>query len=195
MISVLRKFRAQMRRERDPTAAEFEKLLCWIDPDREEAGRKLRLIHSRVIQSFVCRGCIDAQSLADEVSNRVAVRIDKVITDYPDPLRCFLGFVGNVHREYLREQRQQAAAREPPRPRPAEILEKEDECLRECLGTLANRERDLFVRYFHVDKRTKIAARKALARELNLTPNALRIQAHRLRKRLLECLERCVEQT
>jgi DNA-directed RNA polymerase specialized sigma24 family protein len=184
-----------MKRERSPTSEEFEKLLGWIDPDREAAGHKFQLILSRITRSFISRGCIDAETLTDEVSNRVAVRIEKVIQTYPDPLHCLLGFIDNVHREYLREQREQAYAQAPPPPRPAEVLESEDECLTECMGTLPAKERDLFSRYFAVDKAIKIQVRTALAEELNLTPNALRIKAHRLRKRLLDCVQICLERT
>lgn len=68
-----------MKRERDPTAEEFEKLLGWIDPDSEVAGHKLQLIQSRITKMFISRGCREAETLTDEVSNRVAVRIDNVL--------------------------------------------------------------------------------------------------------------------
>src|ERR1051325_8393936 len=161
-----------MKRERDPTAEEFEKLLKWIDPDRETAAHKLQLIQSRITKIFISRGCVDGETLTDEVTNRVAVRIDKVIQTYPTPLQCLLGFIPNVHKEYLREQHEQGNAQAPPAPRPAEVLESEDQCLTECMGTLPARDCDLFSRYFGVDKRIKIPARKTLAEELNLTTNA-----------------------
>ena len=184
-----------MKRERSPTSEEFEKLLGWIDPDREAAGQKFQLILSRITRSFISRGCVDAETLTDEVSNRVAVRIDKVIQTYSNPLQCLLGFVDNVHREYLRELREHANVQAAPLPRPAEVLEREDECLTECMETLLARDRDIFSRYFGVDKHTKIVGRKELADELDLTANALRIQAHRLRKKLLDCLQICLERT
>jgi len=184
-----------MKRERGPTSEEFEKLLGWIDPDREAAGHQLHLILSRITRSFISRGCIDAETLTDEVSNRVAVRIDKVKQTYSNPLQCMLGFIDNVYREYLRDIREQANAQPPPPPRSAEVLESEDECLTECMRTLLEQERDLFSRYFAVEKRTKIPVRAALAEELNLTANALRIKAHRLRKKLLDCVQICLERT
>jgi DNA-directed RNA polymerase specialized sigma24 family protein len=184
-----------MKRERAPTAEEFSKLLGWIDPDPQQAGTRLLVIQSRITKSFISRGCVDAETLTDEVSNRVAVRIDNVIKNYPNPFQCLLGFVDNVYREYIRERRDETNAQPPPKPRPPDVLEKEDECLEECMDTLAQRERDLFSRYFNVEKRTKGRVRKALAEELNLTVNALRIQAHRLRKRLRDCVETCLERT
>jgi len=184
-----------MKRERDPTAEEFDKLLGWIDHDRDTAGQKLQLIQSRITRIFISRGCVDAESLTDEVSNRVAVRVDKIIQTYPSPVQCLLGFVDNVYQEYLREERKKSNATAPPHPRPAPVLESEDKCLAECMGTLQTTDRDLFSRYFGIDTRIKIPGRKALAEELNLTPNALRIQAHRLRKKLLDCLQICLERS
>lgn len=126
------------------------------------------------------------------MSNRVAVRIDSVVKKYDDPLRCCLGFVENVYLEYLREQHKRSHVREPPKPRPAEELEKEDRCLEHCLSNMNTPEHDLFVRYFGGERRSRINGRRKLAEELTLTANALRIQAHRIRKRVRQCLEECL---
>ena len=182
-----------MRRERDPTPEEFEKLLAWLDPVREDAGCKFQLLHSRLIKIFSARGCIDADSLADEVMNRIAVRIDSVIQNYNDPLRCCLGFVDKVHLEYLRQERRRENATAPPSPTAPEVLEKEDECLTQCLTHLTSAERDLFERYFSGEKRTRINARKKLASQGALTANALRIRAFKIRKQLHKCLVDCLQ--
>lgn len=184
-----------MKRARDPTPEQFEKLLAWLDSDRDDAGRKFQLIHSRLSRIFAARGCSDVESLADEVINRIAVRIDTVIEKYTEPFGCCLAFVQNVYREYSREQQQQANPFEPPAPRPPEELEKEDECLKHCLDTLTQPQRDLFVRYFQSEKRAKINARKKLAAELVLTANALRLRAHHLRKEMHQCLVTCLNQS
>jgi hypothetical protein len=179
-----------MKRERDPTPEEFAEFLAWLDPDPEEAGRKFNLIQSRLTRIFVCRGCIDAESLADEVINRVAVRIKAVKATYDNPIRCCIGFTTNVYREYLKYLKEINSAKPPPPPRPPEELEKEDACLRRCIEKLANAQRDLVVRYFQAENRIK--NRKRLAEELRLTANALRIQAHHLRKKVRLCLEVCL---
>lgn len=184
-----------MKRERDYTAEEFEKLLLWLDPDRNEAGNKLKQIETRLIRIFISRGCLDDDSLKDEVINRVAVRIDSVKEKYPDPLRCCLGFVDNVHREYLREQKRRALSVAPPQPRPADELEKEDECLKECIGNLIATEQYLLVNYFQGEEGIRVTNRKRLAKELHLSATALRCQAHRVRKKAQMCLQKCLEET
>jgi len=183
-----------MKRERDPTPEEFEKLLAWLDPDQDKAGYQYTLIQSRLTKVFGARGCSDPDTLGQEVLNRVCVRIDTVVNNYPDPLRCCLGFVDNVYLEYLREQKKIANAKQPPPPRPPEELEKEDRCLEQCLNTLSAEERDIFKRYFRGEKRVRINNRKELAAELGITANALRIRAHHLRKEMTECLINCLKE-
>lgn len=179
-----------MKKERDPTREELEKLLAWFDSDRENAAVKFQSTNARLIRVFASRGCVDADSLADEVMNRVAVRIDTVITKYPDAVRCCLAFIDNVYHEWYRDQSTKANAKPPPSPRPSEVLEREDECLKQCLGTVTRPDQDLFERYFQSEKR--IESRKKLASELTLTANALRIRAHKIRKKLHQCLAECL---
>ena len=181
-----------MKRERDPTPEEFEKLLAWLDSDPDKAACQYTLLQGRLIKVFAARGCGDPETLAQEVLNRVCVRIDTVRQNYPDPQRCCLGFVDNVHREYLREEQMKNKAVPPPEPRPAVELQKEDDCLEQCLNTLSPEDRDVFERYFKGEKRVRIESRKTLAAELKKTSNALRIQAFKLRKEMNKCLLNCL---
>ena len=182
-----------MKRERDPTREEFEEFLAWLDPDPDEAARKFDRIQNRLIHIFIARGCVDAEVLADEVLNRVCARIGQVKINYADPLRCCVGFVDNVHREYFREQRKWDDPICPPPPRPSKELEIEDTCLDECLAKFPKLDRELVERYFHGEKSVRISGRKKLAVERKLTSNALRIQAFKLRKKFVLCFNTCVE--
>lgn len=182
-----------MKRERNPTEEEFKKLLLWLNPDPNHDGTDFTLIQSRLARIFTSRGCADSENLAVEVLNRVAVRIDTLVPKYSDPLKCCIGFVDNVCHEHFREIQIRVAAIPPPAPRPAEELEREDVCLTECLEELGEGDRDIVIRYFEGEKSARIAGRKKLAEELHLTANALRIQAHRHRQRLRQCLQLCLE--
>lgn len=182
-----------MKRERDPTPEEFQKLLLWLGEDMSKGESNYNVVKTRLIRIFASRGCVDAEMLADEVLNRVAVRIDTLILKYPDANRCCLAFVDNVHKEYLRDQIKWTKVIPPEPPRPSEELEKEDQCLRECMGNLDQRERNLMERYFGEEKAVRRENRKKLAQDLRLTANALRIQAHRVRKIALRCLRECLE--
>lgn len=183
-----------MKKERDPTPEEYQKLLLWIDKDCDEAARKLLLIQSRATKILISRGCLHAEELTDETRNRIAVRIDKIKDSYPDPQRCFIGFLDKVHSEYLRDEAIRNTAKPPPPPRPDKELEREARCLEKCLAALPHHERNIVVRYFGGDGAERREERKKLARELNLTANALRIQGHRLRKKTLKCLRGCLDE-
>jgi RNA polymerase sigma factor (sigma-70 family) len=189
-----------MKRERDPTPEEFRQLLAWL----AASGRDYETIHQRLTRIFVARGCLDAENLADEVMNRVAVRIEKITETYDgDPARCFQGFAEKVWLEYIRDLRKQSTVEPPPLPfrpdedeharRERERCEQEDECLTRCMEELPGPDSKLFSRYFQSDEAAKIA-RKKLAAELGLTANALRIKAHRIRRPLQKCMESCLEQ-
>lgn len=188
-----------MKRERDPTAEEFAKLLVWFDGDSEVAGTKYESRRAWLIRVFAGRGCEDPARLADEVMNRVAVRIDKLVSAYDDPIKCLHGFAENVYREYLAEKnRTQPLDDGTPAPLPPDEdelqrKEQEDTCLSRCLAELSRPESDLFRRYFQEVKAAKIKARKNLQSELQLTANALRIKAFRIRRRLRVCMEGCLE--
>ena len=181
-----------MKRERPPTPEEFTKLLAWLNSDPDEAGRVFNHINQRLIKVFASRGCADAEALADEVTNRVAVRIDKVKKSYDEPVRCFLGFVEHVYREHQREEQKILGHKEPER-RSTDELEREDRCLEHCLEHLGKPDRELFVHYFQGEKRARIDRRKQMATELVVSINALRIRAHHLRKEMHRCLIACLE--
>ena len=181
-----------MKKERDPTPEEFDKLLLWFHSDRNTAGEDLNKINIRLVQIFTARHCIDADELATEVINRVAVRIDTLVGKYPSAAHCCIAFVGNVYLEWLRDQKIKRNPPEPPTRREQDELEREDRCLTKCLETLGERDRYIFVRYFEGEGRARIEARDKLAEELQLTANALRIKAHRLRKRMRLCMEECL---
>ena len=44
----------------------FDRLLVWLDPDRDAAGRKYEAIRARLIKVLSYRGCREAEEIADE---------------------------------------------------------------------------------------------------------------------------------
>jgi DNA-directed RNA polymerase specialized sigma24 family protein len=181
-----------MKRERDPTQSEFERLLSWLDPNPESAGAKYETIRHRLVRLFISRGCIDAEYLADEVMNRVTIRIFEIVKTYEgDPALYFYGFVKRVYLEYSRPQVPQVL----PTPAPPDELEREDQCLEQCMQHLPAAERRLVLTYFQEEKGAKINCRKKLAEEFEITLNALRIRIYRICLQLEKCLNDCLEQS
>ena len=60
------------------TKEAFDALLGWLDPNREVAGQKYEVIRRRLITIFSCRGCAEAEDLADETINRVASKLSAI---------------------------------------------------------------------------------------------------------------------
>jgi len=170
----------------------FDQLLSWLNPDRESAGTKYEEIRRRLIKIFTCRGCLTPQDLADDTINRVAKRVSEIAPSYVgDPALYFLGVAHNVCLEYFRKKPEP----EPPPPDdPSEQKEKVDECLEQCMQRLNPKTRELILEYYREEKHSKIDHRKELAQQLGIAMNALRIQAHRIRAKLQECVFDCLKQ-
>jgi DNA-directed RNA polymerase specialized sigma24 family protein len=191
-----------MKKEWVLTQEAFERLLGWLDTDRDRAGKKYETVRLRLIKIFTCRGCTEAEDLADETINRVTAKVEEVAEKYSgDPTLYFYGVAQKVHLEYLRKyQKKQAdVAVDSDTLNAAPIsldddIEPEYECLERCLDHLPSDNRKLVVEYYQQERQAKIEHRKRLATELGIAVNALRIRAHRIRLVLQRCVLDCLEQ-
>ena len=182
-----------MKKDWVPSQEAFDTLLNWLDPDRERAGQKYETIRLRLIKIFACRGCSAPEDLADESINRVTSKIEELVKTYVgDPTLYFFGVANNLHLEYVKQNR---VTRQGPFVQP--LVEEKDtriyDCLEDCMSRLSAKKRDLLVRYYREDRRTKINERMQLAREWGVGINALRIRAHRIRVPLQKCVESCMQ--
>lgn len=172
------------------TKESFDALLAWLDPAREEAGRKYEAIRLRLIKIFACRGCYEPEDLADETINRVSKKLNEIQGTYSgDPARYFYGVANKVHLEYLRRK---PVPVQPVRYENSDEIEKEYECLERCILELTPDNRLLVLGYYQDEKRAKIDHRKNLADQLGIAVNALRIRACRIRAALQKCVQSCV---
>ena len=176
------------------TPEAFDRLLLWLNPDREQAGRKYEEIRRKLITILSCRGCTCPEDLTDETMNRVTRRVPQIIDNYlGDPALYFYGVAHKVHLEWLR--RNGRALVPPPAPDPPEETEQEYECLEQCMEHLTSKSRELVSQYHREEKKAKIDGRKELADRLGIGVNALRIRAHRIRAGLQECVVLCLSKT
>ena len=180
-----------MNDDTDITQSNFDLLLAWLDPDRDEAGKKYEQIRKRLIKFFECRGRHDAEELADETITRVSRKVEKIAKDYVgDKALYFYGVAKYVYHEAVRKPPPVVL---PPSIVKSEDTEKEFECLDQCMEQLSVNNRELMLEYYKYEKRAKIEHRKALAEKLGVAQNALRIRAHRIRLTLEECLRTCLQ--
>ena len=181
----------------------FDTLLGWLDPDRDRAGRKYEAIRLRLIKIFTCRGCWEAEEMADETINRVVARVADIAEQYQgDPAPYFYGVSQKVQLEYSRKARLRdsdvlaegtADVSSPATAVLADDAEPEYACLERCLEHLPADNRRLVIEYYQQEQKAKIDHRKRLADELGIALNALRIRAHRIRRTLEECVHGCLE--
>lgn len=192
-----------MKKEWVLTQDAFDVLLNWLDSDRERAGNTYEAIRLRLIKIFTCRGCADAEDLADETINRVAAKVRDLAPGYEgDPALYFYGVSHRVHQEYSRKLRLRdaelsedvgAVNSSPVVISLADEAEPEYECLERCLEHLPDENRKIVLEYYQQERRAKIDHRRRLAEELGIAVNALRIRAFRIRRALEECVHTCVE--
>jgi DNA-directed RNA polymerase specialized sigma24 family protein len=160
----------------------LSEFLRLFDPDPEQATAKYTALRSRLIKFFEWRNCDSPEDLAQETLVRGLTRVSEGADIFgPDAVAYFFGIARNV----VREQR---------RPRPLEFIGDLDELtsgaslaahgvdaqiqLEQCLRRLPPPERELLVRFATEDHHT-------LSRETGMTPNALRVKVHRIRKKLM----------
>ncbi len=168
----------------------FDALLDWLDSDREQAGIKYEQIRSRLIKIFTGRGCIDPEELADETINRVTRKLDEIQNEFTgDRARYFFGVANKIYLEHLRRKQPQS----PPPSSDSGRAELEYRCLERCIERLSEEDRTLLLKDYGAKGRTQTERRKALAEELGISLNALRIRVYRIRVTLKECIEKCIQ--
>ena len=171
-----------------PTKENFDKLLLWLDSDRNTAGTKYERIRYKLIRICACRGCCDAEDLADKSVDGVPSKVEGLIENYEgNPALYFYAVAKKIYLESIKKK--PLPNPPPPTPDPAEVEQVHD-YLDDCLQELPRAESDLALRYHVGEKHEKIRNRKALADELKISRNALRIKVCHIHARLKDCITR-----
>ena len=179
-----------VRTQRELTKEAFEQLLAWLDEDRDRAADKYEQIRIRLIKLFEIRGCTNSEDLADDTIDRVARRVHEVAGTYEgNPALYFHGVARMVYLEYLRKQPRLAPS---PYKDAAEETERRFACLDGCLDRLSLSNRELILHYYEDEKKSAKDVRREIADRLGISPNAVRIRAHRIRDFLSRCVRDCL---
>ena len=142
------------RADTELTQELFERLLRWLDADRDRAGQRYEEIRFQLIKIFTSRGCLISEELADETINRVAKRVQQIAETYEgDPALYFYGAARLIYLEYLRRK----PAPQPLAPSAAsEEEEQRYECLEQCIERLTPKNRELLRAYYRDDERGEV---------------------------------------
>jgi RNA polymerase sigma factor (sigma-70 family) len=190
----------------------WEELFNFLDPNRAAATGpdrnriaedKCLEILRKLVFFFAGRRCANAEDLAMETILRVAARCRDVdVSSYGDRVGYFFGVARNVvheeHRSGLRESKVlesflREISRTPADPDAWKDAESAQSCLEHCIATLPDAARRLILRYYSNEGTAKVTAHRALADELGKSVNALRIEVHRIRKTLQQCVLYCLQ--
>jgi RNA polymerase sigma factor (sigma-70 family) len=192
---------------------QWEDLLDFLDPARPgkrgpgrdaEAEVLYLEILRKLVTFFAGRGCRDAEDLAVECVLRVAGKcgsLDGAARE--NRPGYFYGVARNVLHESWRESQREGARRESLRlelarlgmPDGASWARKEavHRCLDRCMDELGHGARRLVLRYYEEEGAAKIERHRRLAEELGKSVNALRIEVHRIRATLRQCVVGCAQ--
>jgi hypothetical protein len=181
----------------DLTQESFDRLLYWLHPDPEEAGKIYVKIRSDLIKKFSSHGCLLPDKLAYITIDRVAKKLADIADTYKGEREPYFHRV--AYYVLLESFPKQVDEVELPddlsivAPDEDESVEPEFECLEKCMECLPPRKQYLIRNYYRGDKGTKIRQRKELASTYNLELPALRIQALRIRQDLKGCIIECLQ--
>lgn len=176
----------------------FDKLLSWLSPDRDEAGSRFERIREGLIRYFRLKGCHEPEPLADESMNRVTTRIDSLdLMTGAKPSSVFYGFAAKVFLEYARSDKRRIVQLTEDFDRASKDLMDVNadyrlDCLRSCLNKIADADGKLIVEYYSEEKQAKFELRRKLAQKNELAMGALQTKIHRLKRVLRPCIEKCL---
>lgn len=179
----------------------FEKMLDWLDKDREIAGQKYEAIRLRLIKVLNYRGCPEGELLADEVMDRVARKIDTLAETYEgDPAYYFLNVANKIYLEYRRKTAPVELSDNLAEVPETSLKEEEDfqpefDCLKKCLAQLPASKRDFICDYYREDKKKKLMNLRRIAKSDGVEVATLHMRAFRLRASLQKCVSECVAET
>jgi len=178
-----------------PTQEAFNKLLAWLNPERDKAAQRYEKIRLRLIKIFACHGCVEPELLADETIDRVILKIDWLLENYVgEPTLYFCGVARNVIKEDLRGRVAQTIPQPTVEAVEAEGGQHEYDCLDQCMEKLPQNNRHLVLAYYEEEGHAKIVSRSKLAQELGITMRALRLRTYHIRLQLRACMEVCLGQ-
>jgi DNA-directed RNA polymerase specialized sigma24 family protein len=185
-----------------------EEFRAFLNSDRSEEGlseaevleqraKRYLEIQSRLARLFAWRGCYDEDELARIALDRARMKwaetrdaVEPSSMHKLNPVGFVCSFVRFVFLEWIAKQ---APVEIPPVENPSLEDEIRLSCLESCMRLLTPAERELLLEYYQDEKGTKIDHRKKIAEEHKISANALRIECHRMRRRLRECMVPCVE--
>lgn len=187
-----------MARDSEIPPTNFDELLAWLHPDRDEAAKICVQLHNDLTKIFIWNQCADPEGLTDEVFDRVERKVHDLRQNFKgDPKLFFYGVARYLIRESKRPGKE-VPLEDTNLPAPETVEEEESptrlkECLNLCLQQLSVEKRELILRYYAKEKQAKIDDHIELARQLGISVETLRVRVYRICRTLEKCIEQCLD--
>jgi len=166
-------------------------MLEWLDLNPDRAVERYEEIRKNLMRVFTNRGCTEVEDLADDVFNRVALKMPELKASYiGEPAKYFHGIARNVAREHYRKR--ERVIEFPLQQTSREDLEPFLHCLEQCLAKLPRWQSHLIVLYYARQRKAKVDLHKEMSSKMGLRQTALRARVHRIRKKLRTCILDCL---
>jgi len=178
----------------------FDEILAWFNDDRDIAADLYVQLRDDLTKVFTWNRCSDPEGLTDETFDRVARKVHELRKTFEgDPRLFFYGVARNLIRENPKKIRTQVSLENTDLPaNPISEVETEnanllEECLHICLEKLSSDKRELILNYYAKEKQAKIRHRTEMAQRLGTSVETLRVRVYRIRGKLEQCIERCLD--
>lgn len=185
-----------MKKEREINPEAFEKMLLWLDKDRDIAGQKYEAMRLRLIKIFDYRQCLNSEELADLTFDRVLKKFEEnAVPDDAVPAAYFCSVAGFIHRENFKKPVSVELPDDLAIEADEEGFDPYYECLKKCLKKLSTEKHKLIIGYYEEEKRAKIDFRQKLAQSIGIPLKKLHSRIFRIRTSLQQCVLNCVKQS
>jgi len=177
----------------------FNEILAWLNSDPDVAGQMYVQLRHDLAKIFTWNRCSDPEGLTDEVFDRVSRKVHQLRQTFNgDPRLFFYGVARNLIKEESKKIRAQVslehldlAANECAENNDPEMMRAE--CLELCLQKISSDKRELILDYYAKEKQAKIDHRAEIARRFGMSVEVLRVRIYRIRSRLQQCIESCLD--
>jgi len=169
--------------------------------DPQSAGERFEVLRRKLVFYFEARRCDDPEELA-HVTLEILMRKHGEHVEVQDLMRYSYGVARNVHYEHLRKKRAEMKYVSQQEHRPhagaadegaAARKERRLRCLEECVAGLSPQDRSLLTDYFKGRGRGRQESRRRIAEQLNISREALTRRIFHLKRRLKNCIDKCLE--
>lgn len=168
----------------DMSPEDFERLLQWLGPDRDQSSKRYVELQAHLTRWFYFQGCRRPEDLTDQVWDRIAKKLPSAVTPNKDTVCLLLGYARNVLREYWSEMSRFDEESDPDeggaRNNDSVLAEVRTLCLDLCLKGLDDDDGQLLREYHKYEPGHKSEHRKAMAEARRSTLNAIRLKVSRL---------------